>query len=46
MVMALDRSGKIVYHSDRSLKDLRVNQALPGFDSIAERHESQREWRA
>src|SRR6185369_1480204 len=27
MVMALDRSGKIVYHSDRSLKDLAVNQA-------------------
>jgi signal transduction histidine kinase len=35
MVMALDRSGKIVYHSDRSLKDLAVNQALPGFNSIA-----------
>jgi len=35
MVMAVDRSGKIVYHSDRSLKDLAVNQALPGFSSIA-----------
>ena len=35
MVMALDRSGKIVYHSDRSLKDLAVNQALPGFNPVA-----------
>ena len=35
MVMAVDRSGKIVYHSDRSLKALAVNQALPGFSSIA-----------
>ena len=35
MVMALDRSGKIVYHSDRSLKDLAVNQALPGFNAVA-----------
>ena len=35
MVMAVDRSGKIVYHSNRSLKDLQVNQALPGFNSIA-----------
>lgn len=36
MVLALDRSGKIVYHSDRSLKDLAANQALPGFNAIAE----------
>ncbi|HET6973466.1 MAG TPA: ATP-binding protein [Pyrinomonadaceae bacterium] len=35
MVMAVDRSGKIVYHSNRSLKDLQVNQALPGFNAIA-----------
>jgi signal transduction histidine kinase len=35
MVMAVDRSGKIVYHSNRSLKDLPVNQAMPGFNSIA-----------
>src|ERR1044072_6059029 len=36
MVLAVDRSGKIVYHSDRSLKDLPVNQAIPGFSSIAD----------
>ena len=35
MVMAVDRSGKLVYHSDRSLKNLAVNQAIPGFSSIA-----------
>jgi len=35
MVMAVDRSGKIVYHSNHSLKDLQVNQALPGFNPIA-----------
>ena len=35
MVMAVDRSGKIVYHSNRSLKDLQINQALPGFNTIA-----------
>jgi signal transduction histidine kinase len=35
MVMAVDRSGKIVYHSNRSLKDLQVNQAIPGFNTIA-----------
>src|SRR6185295_4055566 len=29
MVMAVDRSGKIVYHSDLSLKNLAVNQAIP-----------------
>ena len=35
MVMAVDRSGKIVYHSNGSLKDLQVNQAVTGFNSIA-----------
>ena len=35
MVMAVDRSGKIIYHSNRSLKDLPANQAMPGFNSIA-----------
>jgi signal transduction histidine kinase len=35
MVLAVDRSGRIVYHPDRSLKDLAVNQALPGFGTIA-----------
>ena len=35
MVMAVDRSGKIVYHSNRSLKDLPANQAIQGFNSIA-----------
>jgi signal transduction histidine kinase len=35
MVMAVDRSGKVVYHSDHSLKGLAINQALPGFSSIA-----------
>ncbi len=35
MVMAVDRSGKIVYHSNRSLKDLPVTQAMSGFNSIA-----------
>jgi signal transduction histidine kinase len=35
MVMALDRSGKLVYHSAHSIKDLAVNDAIPGFDSIA-----------
>ena len=35
MAIAVDRSGKIVYHSNRSLKDLPANQALPGFNSIA-----------
>lgn len=34
MVMALDASGKIVYHSDRALKDHQVNEALPGFKLI------------
>lgn len=36
MVMAVDRAGKIVYHSNRSLKDLPANQAMPGFNSIAD----------
>jgi signal transduction histidine kinase len=35
MLTALDRTGKIVYHSDPSLKSLPVNQALPSFGSIA-----------
>jgi signal transduction histidine kinase len=35
MVVVVDRSGKIVYHPNRSLKDLAVNQALPGFSTIA-----------
>ena len=36
MVMAVDRAGKIVYHSNRSLKDLPASQAMPGFNSIAD----------
>src|SRR5215216_567851 len=35
MVVALDRSGNILYHSDRSLKGRPVNEALPGFNSIS-----------
>ena len=35
MVVALDRSGKIIYHSDRSLKLRAVADALPGFNAIA-----------
>ena len=35
MVVALDRSGKILYHSDRSLKLRAVADALPGFNTIA-----------
>jgi signal transduction histidine kinase len=35
MVMAVDRSGKIVYHSNRSLRDLPANQAMPGFNAIS-----------
>jgi signal transduction histidine kinase len=35
MVIALDRSGKILYHSDRSLKLRAVADALPGFNAIA-----------
>ena len=36
MVMAVDRSGKIVYHSNHSFRDLPANQAMPGFNSIAD----------
>ena len=35
MIVVLDRSAKIVYHSDRWLKLKPANEALPGFDSIA-----------
>jgi signal transduction histidine kinase len=35
MVIAVDRSGKVVYHSDRWLKLRPVNEAVPGFDTIA-----------
>ncbi|HEX2272010.1 MAG TPA: ATP-binding protein [Pyrinomonadaceae bacterium] len=35
MVVVLDRSAKIVYHSDRWLKLRPANEALPGFNSIA-----------
>ena len=35
IVVAVDRSGKIVYNSDRSLKDLQAWESLPGFTSIA-----------
>ncbi|HSE16784.1 MAG TPA: ATP-binding protein [Pyrinomonadaceae bacterium] len=35
IVLALDRSGKIVYNSDRSLKDLQAWEALSGFTSIS-----------
>jgi signal transduction histidine kinase len=35
MVVALDRSGNILYHSDRSLKLRRASEALPGFNSIS-----------
>ncbi len=35
MVVVLDRSGKIVYHSDRWLKLRSVSEAMPGFESIA-----------
>ncbi len=35
IVIAVDRSGKIIYNSDRSLKALQAYEALPGFDSIA-----------
>lgn len=34
MVAVLDRTGQLVYHSDRSLKLQPVNEALPGFQSI------------
>jgi len=35
VVIALDRSGKIIYNSDRSLTNLRAYEALPGFNPIA-----------
>lgn len=35
MVVVLDQSGKIIYHSDRSLKLKPVAEVLPGFNSIA-----------
>jgi signal transduction histidine kinase len=35
MVVVLDRSAKIVYHSDRWLKLRSANEALAGFDTIA-----------
>jgi signal transduction histidine kinase len=35
MVVVLDRSGNTLYHSDRSLQDRPINQALPGFNSIS-----------
>jgi signal transduction histidine kinase len=34
MVVVVDRSGKVVYHSDRWLKLRPANEAIPGFDSI------------
>jgi signal transduction histidine kinase len=34
MVVVLDRSGRVVYHSDRALKLKAASEALPGFDSI------------
>jgi len=35
LVIVLDRSGKTIYHSDRSQEQFPINQALPGFDSIS-----------
>jgi len=35
MVVVLDASGQVVYHSDRSLRLRPANEALRGFDSIA-----------
>jgi signal transduction histidine kinase len=34
MIVVLDRSGKVVYHSDRWLKLRPANEAMPGFESI------------
>jgi signal transduction histidine kinase len=34
MVVVVDRSGKLVYHSDRYLKLRPANEAIPGFDPI------------
>jgi len=35
MIIALDPSGKILYHSDRSLKLRTASEALPGFNPVA-----------
>jgi signal transduction histidine kinase len=35
IVIAMDRSGKMIYNSDRSLKALPAYEALPGFNSIS-----------
>jgi len=35
IVIAVDRSGKIIYNSDRSLKALQAYEALPGFGPIS-----------
>jgi signal transduction histidine kinase len=35
MIVVLDRSGKVVYHTDRWLKLRPANEAIPGFDPIA-----------
>jgi signal transduction histidine kinase len=35
VIIAMDRSKKIIYNSDRPLRDLRAYEALPSFDSIA-----------
>lgn len=35
LIVVIDRSSKIVYHSDRRLKLKPVSEALPGFESIA-----------
>jgi signal transduction histidine kinase len=35
MIVVLDRSAKVVYHSDRWLKLRPATEAVPGFDSIA-----------
>jgi len=34
MIVVLDPSGKVVYHSDRWLKLRPANEAVPGFDAI------------
>jgi signal transduction histidine kinase len=34
MIVVLDRSGKVVYHTDRWLKLRPANEAIPGFNSI------------
>lgn len=35
IVIVLDRSGQLIYHSDRSLKGRPAKEALPGFESIS-----------